>query len=40
MAHARRNTGRRLQDPPFELANGVGISASFQKQSDDLGVAG
>ena len=40
VAHARRNTGRRLQDPPFERANGVGISASFQKQSDDLGVAG
>ena len=40
VSHAPRNTGRRLQDPPFELGNGVGISASFQKQSDDLGVAG
>ena len=40
VAHAGGNTGRRLQDPPFERGNGVGIGASFQEQSDDLGIAG
>jgi hypothetical protein len=39
-AHAGGNTSRRLQDPPLQFANGVGIRTSFQEQSDDLGIAG